>query len=88
MYWDNGHMDNGWGVFMMLGMFCFAVLITLAFVWFVHTTRVHDVLHAHSQSNGDGRSSNADEILAQRLARGEIDPDEYQARKRALNQTN
>jgi putative membrane protein len=76
MYWDNGHMDAGWGLVMALGMLAVWALIVVAIVWFIRT--------------GTGRASsthpagNAEQILAERLARGEIDAEDYRARLAAL----
>ena len=63
-YWGDGHMDDGWGLAMMLAMLGVGVLIAvavgLAVMW---TARL---------------------VLAARMARGEIDTQEYQARLDAL----
>ena len=41
-YWDEGHMDSGWGIAMMLGLMGFSILLAvavgLAIVWFVRST--------------------------------------------------
>lgn len=64
-----------WGVGMMLMMLVFwGVVIAglvLAVRWLARRT-------------GEGRSDSALEILRQRYARGEIDRDEFEARKRDL----
>ena len=78
-YWNDGHMDNGWGVVMLLGMLGTWVLIAAAIVWIVRMTQTH------SPSANNSERSSAERILGERLARGEIDPDEYQARMTALN---
>lgn len=82
MYWDNGHMDAGWGIVMMLSMLAFWVLIAFAIAWFVRTTRT---LHpTPPQLPGVTVTSGAEQILAERLARGEIEPEDYQVRLAAL----
>jgi putative membrane protein len=84
MYWDNGHMDSGWGALMMISMLLFWVLIAFAIVWFVRTTRTPHPPVPPQASTGPA-ASGAEQILAERLARGEIEPDDYQARLSALH---
>lgn len=81
-YWDNGHMNNGWGVAMMLVMLGVWALIALAIVWFIHTTRTPAVPTA--TSDGGNVTRGAEQILAERLARGDINPEEYRERLKAL----
>lgn len=78
-YWDNGHMDTGWGAVMVIGMLAFWVLIAFAIVWFVRSTRTPTTSPTHG-----GVTASAEQILAERLARGEIEPEDYQARLTAL----
>lgn len=81
-YWDNGHMDDGWGIVMMFGMLSVWVLIALAIVWIVRTTQTPVAPPQGPDSVG---TRTAEQILADRLARGEIDPEEYRARLNALS---
>lgn len=81
-YWDNGHMDNGWGIVMVFGMLGMWVLIALAIVWLVRFLATPVVPPTGSDSIG---TRTAEQILAERLARGEIDPEEYRARLNALS---
>jgi putative membrane protein len=75
--WDrDDHMNGGWWWVMGIGW-----LLFLAFVGFVIYLLVRH--HTNSGGAGGGRSS-AEEILAERLARGEIDADEYRHRRDAL----
>ena len=83
MQWDNGHMDSGWGVLMMVSMLLFWVLIAVSVVWFVRTTRAPHPLAAPQLPTGPV-TAGAEQILAERLARGEIEPEDYQARLTAL----
>lgn len=83
MYWEDGHMHAGWGVAMMLGMLVFWVLIALVIGWFVHSTRTARPPGA-TQAGKGAVTAAAEQILAERLARGEIEPEEYQTRLRAL----
>jgi len=82
-YWDNGHMDNGWGIVMVFWMLGIWALIALAIVWIVRSTRTPVVPHPGGSASIGTRT--AEQILAERLARGEIDPEEYQARLNALS---
>ncbi len=79
MYWDNGHMDSDWGIAMVLVMGGFWLLIALAIMWAVLASR------GHTLGSAGATSTRAEEILAERLAHGDIDPDEYTARLSALN---
>lgn len=83
MYWDNGHMDAGWGIVMMVSMLAFWALIAFAVVWVVRTTRTPHPT-APPQLPGGPVTAGAEQILAERLARGEIEPEDYQARLTAL----
>jgi putative membrane protein len=91
--WDDGHMDNGWGIAMMLGVLGFslllAVAIGLAIVWLVRSSETPTTPSAVTNSLAagptDGNATGSPEqILAERLARGDIDPEDYTARLRAL----
>lgn len=78
MYWDNGHMDNGWGIAMMLVMVGFFALIAFAIVWFA---RSNNMMAGRSASATDpSGTKSAESILAERLARGEIELEDYRAR--------
>lgn len=80
--WDNGHMNSGWGVVMVFAMLGIWALVALAIVWLVRATRTPAV----PPTGSDGRGTRtAEQILAERLAHGEIDPEEYRARLNALS---
>lgn len=83
MDWDTGHMGTGWGALMVLGMLVIWVLVALAVVWFVRTTRT-PYPSAGPHGAAPGGTPGAEQILAERLARGEIEPADYQARLTAL----
>jgi putative membrane protein len=73
----------GWGAWlaMGIGMIVFWGLVitgSIALVRFVAASRDH-----HPSSGGDGLSE-ADRLLAERFARGEIDEDEYRRRSALL----
>ncbi len=72
-----GFEGMGWG-FMGLGMILFWVFLIAGTVWLVLA-----VSGQQGRRQGEERGS-AFRILEERLARGEIDVDEYKARKSAL----
>jgi putative membrane protein len=88
MYWGNDHMNDAWTVVMMLGMLVFWTAVVVAVVW---------ALSAAWSSKGStgtpqvpaaaGGDREPQQILANRLARGEIDPEEYLNRLDALRST-
>ena len=72
---DN-HMGGGWWWVMGIGW-----LVFLAFLGFL----VYLLVRHHTDSAASGvRRSSAEDLLAERLARGEIDEDEYRRRRDAL----
>jgi len=81
MYWD--HM-SGWGWAMM-------VVWSLLWVGFLGVIAWVAVQWARGKSPGSTSgqppaSKTAQELLDERLARGDVDPDEYQRRRDALEQ--
>lgn len=83
---DWGHMGSwgwGWGLAGMLMMTVFWVAVILLIVY---------VLRSSAGQNGGsgprsaGSADGALTVLRERYARGEIDRDEYEARRRALDQ--
>jgi putative membrane protein len=88
-YWDNGHMDDGWGIVMMVGMLSIWALVAVGVVWIVRSTRTPGVTStvpsgASTATASGSVTASAEQILAERLARGDIDPEEYQTRLDAL----
>jgi len=80
MWGDMGSMmgyGGGWGFFGVLHMLLWWVLIILGIVVLVKWLAG---ARGNSRTNGD----RAQEILRERYARGEIDKDEYDARRRDL----
>jgi putative membrane protein len=89
MYWNSDHMDGGWAVVMMLGMLIFWTALVVAIIWAVASSRSSNVSSAGSQTPGvHGRRGDAEDILANRLARGEINPEEYKDLLDVLRSTN
>jgi putative membrane protein len=81
MYWENEHMGAGWGFVMMLGMLAFWALVVVAVVWVARSTRPPT---SPPPPGPPPPVAGAEQILAERLARGEIDPEEYQRRLSVL----
>ena len=76
MYWNDGGW--GWGAWLMMGIF---MLVFWGLVAWVVVTLVR----GSSGSSGSRRPErSAEEILAERFARGEIDKDEFNERRDAL----
>jgi len=75
-----GHWGMGWigGIFMIV--FWIVVIIGLVFLirWLIHTTR------GASGPTHPGHSSRALEILGERYAKGEIDKEEFEQKKKDL----
>lgn len=79
MFWYGNGM-SGWGYGVMgLGMIVFWVLL----IALVLSVLRHNRAHHDDRENRPG-SFTADQLLAQRFARGEIDQPEYAARQAAL----
>lgn len=66
------------GVFMMLFMVVFWVFVIAAAAWLV-------LALTRSQARAGDGASTAHRILAERLARGEIDTDEFRTRRAELD---
>ncbi|MFF2205798.1 SHOCT domain-containing protein [Streptomyces sp. NPDC058145] len=81
MFWYD-HGVGGWGWFAMsAGMIVFWVLIiTLAVLLFRALNRPQEHTHTHTPA-----TPSAEDILGERLARGEIDEDEYRRRRNVLH---
>ncbi|MEU1596040.1 SHOCT domain-containing protein [Streptomyces sp. NPDC005708] len=79
MFWYD-HDVSGWGWFAMsAGMILFwALIITVAVLLFRALNRPQE--HTHSTA-----APSAEDILRERLARGEIDEDDYRRRLSALH---
>ena len=89
--WDDGHMEDGWGLVMLFGMLGFGVLIAIAVgfavLWIARSPRAPSPSLPLEDSAGSSMrtfTAGAEQILAERMARGEIDTEEYQARLEAL----
>jgi putative membrane protein len=80
-YHDQMDHGSGGGWIAMLVMMVLLIMVVVAVVW---------LLVGGSRRFGSGEAHSAratpEQILAERLARGEIDPDEYRARLAALTE--
>ncbi|WP_082748124.1 SHOCT domain-containing protein [Nocardioides jensenii] len=84
-YWNDGHMDNGWGIVMMLAMLGIWALVAVTAVWVVRSSGTSATAPGgHAASPPHSVTTSAEKILAERLARGEIDVDEYRGRLETL----
>ncbi len=70
----------GFGGVAMLFWLLFWVFVVAGIVWLVLTL-------SRSQARGEDGASSARRILEERLARGEIDPEEFRARRAAIEDT-
>ena len=80
-YYGNGMGWGGW-LAMSLSFVVFWGLLIALVVWLVRSFR-HD--SATGSSNGSARANRADEVLAERFARGEIDDEEFNRRRELLH---
>ena len=79
----NGYAMSGWGwLLMTLGMLGFWALVAVVAVALLRRPGQPD-----QQRQPDQPPPGAEEILAPRLARGELDPDEYRPRMQTLQET-
>ena len=75
--WDgDNHMSGGWWWVMGIGWLVFLAFIGL---------HVYLLVRHHTDTTTPRRQANsAEQLLAERLARGDIDEDEYRRRRDAL----
>ena len=79
MYWD--HM-NGWGWAMMIAW----SLVWVSFLGVIAWIAVQWGRGASRNGPSEPREKSARDLLDERFARGEIDMDEYQRRRQAIDQ--
>lgn len=80
-YWDNDHMNEGWQLLMMLSMFALWTLLVVLLIWVI---RSGSATSTDPSGPAQRPVANAEQILAERLARGDIDPEEFRSRLEAL----
>ena len=86
--WGNGYYGNypmmggygDYGVFHIIGGIFWVIVVIAVVVLAVRALRGKPLWHCHGRHGGNG----ALEILRERYARGEIDREEFQGRKRDL----
>ncbi|HET7399395.1 MAG TPA: SHOCT domain-containing protein [Intrasporangium sp.] len=78
MWWNDGFGYGTW-IVMTLAMVAFWALVILGLVALIRDGRRRDAVRQSP------RGSSADQILDERFARGEIDVEEYRARKAVLH---
>lgn len=83
MYGDHGDGGGwGWGAWLLMSLTMLAFLALVAWgVFLVWRSTTH---HPAGPHQGSAAPHSPEAILAERLARGEIDPEEYRARLEAL----
>lgn len=74
-----GQMMGGWAMMVILWLLIIAVLV-LGVVWIVRTLSAR----SSGATGENGPASSALRILEERYARGEIDQDEFEERRRNL----
>ena len=83
----NGYTMSGWGwLLMTVGMLGFWALVAVFALALLRRPGQSDQQPQPGQPDQQSRPG-AEEILAQRLARGELDPDEYRQRLQTLQET-
>jgi len=82
-YWDNQMNAGTWWPFMGFLMVVFFIALIAALI---AVLRYREHLH-HPHASTTARTSSAIAILQERLARGEINEDEYRTRLRLLRET-
>ena len=81
MMWDNGSWGAGDWVAMSLMMLLVWVLLVALVVWLIRSFR-NEPTRTDAERPAVAR---ADEVLAERFARGEIDEDEFTHRRELLS---
>ncbi|MFB7945522.1 SHOCT domain-containing protein [Kitasatospora phosalacinea] len=85
MYWDD-HGMNGWGAGLMVftTLLFLGLLVAAAVVLFRYAGR--STQQQRPERRPPDERSGPEEVLAERLARGKIDPEEYRLRLAALRE--
>ena len=80
MWWNHGAWGAGDWTLMVLTMLLFWGLLAAAIIWLVRSSRPSNPVAPSSTS-----THAADQLLAERFARGEIDSEEYTRRQAVLH---
>jgi len=81
MWWDHGGWGAGEWVAMSLMMVVFWGALVALVVWLVRSSRDE----SDRTTGGQTTTPNADELLAERFARGEIDAEEFTRNRQLLH---
>ncbi|MDD2785756.1 MAG: SHOCT domain-containing protein [Patescibacteria group bacterium] len=81
MYYGYNPLFGGFNWLGGLLMAFFWILIVVAIIAIVRSSRAHRFDYWHRMQDGDGSSSKALDILDERYAKGEIGKEEYEAKK-------
>ena len=79
MWWDHGGWGAGEWLAMSLMMLVFWAALIALVLWLVRSFRTDQ------RSDTTAPTARADEVLAERFARGEIDEDEFTRRRELLH---
>jgi len=79
MWWNNGGWGGGEWLMMSVMMLVFWAAVISLVVWLIR--RAKPTLYA----GGDRQTARADELLAERFARGELDADQFQRSRKLLH---
>ena len=88
MTWHHGGMGAGGWIVMGVSMVLFwtvVVLLVLTLIRYLNRAP-HRHPHVNAPDDGHATTPSAQQILAERYARGDIDEDEYQRRARTLRE--
>ena len=75
-----GPIADHWWLMLVLVLLLIAAVVAVGFLFFERSGR------SHSVATGGGAADSAEMILSERLARGEIDEEEYRRRLAALRE--
>lgn len=83
-YWDHDPMNGGWAIMMMVSMLVIWTLVIFGVAWIIRSGKTPAIHAAQAAPPPVPVPGNAEQILDERLARGDIEPEEYKARLDAL----
>lgn len=77
--WHHDGVGSGWWIVMMVGMVAFWALVIYAIFWFLRGGE-----QGLGGRGGGANRATAMDILDRRLAEGDVTPEEYERRRRLL----
>ena len=79
---------GGWSVMVISMVLFWTAMVLLVFALIRHLNRApHHEDHGHGLLPGSPQGPRAEQVLAERFARDDIDEDEYRRRQRTLRET-